>query len=396
MGLNPVIAITLGYLALMAATAKGASAQLAIAIMIVVYILLASTIVDVVYSLLALLDWADIRVFVYISISLFIAGLLRETGALNRMASSLASAGCRFASLSVPALIGLLPMPGGALVSAMAVKGLYEEAGLKPYWMVYLNYWFRHIWVPMWPLFQSILITSAVIGIDPLTVVGYTWPAGVAAIPAGVLVAAPMLRKMKCRSRGRLDVRGLGESLWPFIAIVLLALVTPLGLLGALIAVLALVIAYYRPSASQLLAALRFALNPRIHVVLFEALFFKELLLSTHAPEALIEALSWLPTPILLYIVPFILGLGAGGENFFAATAMPLLSPVIAVNGGVNADHLLVAYLGGYLGVMASPVHLCFALTVDYFRANAAKAMALTLAAIAVTTVFTSLWVLWA
>ncbi len=380
------MALIASYLALVAASAKGLSAQLSIAVMIAVYALLTSSPADPAHALLSLAEWSDVRVFVYIVFSLFTAGVMREAGILRTMVKSLESINCRVAGIAVPALVGLLPMPGGALVSAMAIKDLYDSAKLEPHWKVYLNYWFRHVWVPSWPLFQSVLITAAVLSTTPLSVVSATWPATPIAIAAGLVVAYPVLTRLRCKPPARAMLKEFSWSIWPFIAIALLAILTPLGLLGALIVTALLTVLVYKPGRDQLTRALRFALSPRIHIVLFEALYFKELLLLTGAPSALVEAASMLPPLLTVYMVPFIMGLGAGGENFFAATAIPLLRDYLVTPNGLNTPLLLVAYTGGYLGVMASPVHLCFALTVDYFRSNPAKAMAPVLAAIALTT----------
>ena len=45
-----------------------------------------------------------------------------------------------------PALIGLLPMPGGAIFSAPMVKELGGRSGLRPDQLSFINYWYRHIW----------------------------------------------------------------------------------------------------------------------------------------------------------------------------------------------------------------------------------------------------------
>ncbi|MEB3851487.1 MAG: DUF401 family protein, partial [Desulfurococcales archaeon] len=130
------------------------------------------------------------------------------------------------------------------------------------------------------------------------------------------------------------------------------------------------------------------AVRPRIHGVLLEALMFKNLLIATGAPGALMGALqsSGVPAVAVAYLLPFTLGLSAGGENFFAATAMPLLAGLIASGSGIDWRMMLVAYTGGYLGVMASPVHLCLVLTSEYYESGLGKPLALTLASIGVAT----------
>ena len=65
---------------------------------------------------------------------------------------------------------------------------------------------------------------------------------------------------------------------------------------------------------------------------------------------------------------------------------MPLLKTYLVGPAGIESDLLLVAYTGGFLGVMISPVHLCIVLTLDYFRANMAKTVGLVAAATVATT----------
>lgn len=383
-------AFTLGYIALAAMVARGRGPLEAIAAMITVYTLYT------VYtagprllweSIAALTGWVNLSVFIYILLSLLLAGILKETGRLDMLVQSTTRVGCRFSYIGVPALIGLLPMPGGALVSAIAMRRRYlEESRMTPEWASFLNYWFRHIWIPSWPLFQSVVITAAVLSVDPGDVVRVTWPVTPAAVLAGLLVAYPALSRYRCPAAGQ-GGPGLLGAVWPFILLAALVFSGLAGLLKALLVTLLLVVAVLRPSPGQLRGALGLALRPRIHGVLLEALLLKELLLRSGAPGALYSYATGIGAPVLaiVFLVPFILGLAAGGENFFAATAMPLLATYIGVGQGVSADMLLLAYAGGMLGVMASPVHLCFALTVDYYRARPGRVMALTLVAVALT-----------
>ncbi len=95
----------------------------------------------------------------------------------------------------------------------------------------------------------------------------------------------------------------------------------------------------------------------------------------TSAPQSLMEASHGLPVELIVFLTPFIMGLSAGGENFFAATAMPLLRDIIGYGANVDGGLLLLAYAGGFLGVMMSPVHLCIVLTTEYFHASPAKVL---------------------
>ena len=51
-----------------------------------------------------------------------------------------------------PALIGLLPMPGGAIFSCPMVRDTAADTNLTNEQKGLINYWFRHIWEISWPL----------------------------------------------------------------------------------------------------------------------------------------------------------------------------------------------------------------------------------------------------
>ncbi len=393
---GPLWAFVAAYAALVIAVAARAGALEAIAVLIAVYTALTWSWAEAARGLVDVVTrWSDLRVFVFIFLSMLLAGLLREKGILDLMVDSAGRVGCRFSLAAVPALIGLMPMPGGALVSAIAMKKRYlEDARLSREWATYLNYWFRHVWVPSWPLFQSMVITASVFAttlgrpLDPSTIAAHTWPATVAAIAAGVAVSAPLMARLSCPSRSGGGLRGLLVSTSPFMLVAVLAFGLRVGLLASLAITVAAVAAVLRPSKRQLKAALQLATRPRIHAVLLEALMFKNILIATGAPHALLEALQHggLPVWAAAFLLPFVLGLSAGGENFFAATAMPLLAGVIAAGGLIDWRLMLIAYTGGYLGVMASPVHLCLVLSAEYYETSLGKPLALTLLTIGVAT----------
>ncbi len=394
-GVGVLAAFAAAYAALVAAVAARLRVVEAIAVLIAVYVGLSWSWAQAGEGLVGVFThWVDLRVFIYIFFSMLLAGILREKGILDLMVDSAGSVGCRFSLVAVPAMIGLMPMPGGALVSAIAMKRRYfEDARISRAWATYLNYWFRHVWVPSWPLFQSLLITAAVFTVKPTLIASHTWPATLAAIIAGLAVSAPLLSRLSCpRIRGG-GARGLLLSLSPFILIAVLAFGLKVNLLYSLIATVALVAAVLRPSREQWRRALSLAANPRIHVVILEALLFKNILILTGAPQALMNTLQSSPLPLaaVVYLIPFVLGLSAGGETFFAATAMPLLAGIIASGGDINWRLLLLAYTGGYLGVMASPVHLCIALTAEYYESGLGRPLALSLASIGLTTLLVAL-----
>ncbi|HDD44491.1 MAG TPA: DUF401 family protein, partial [Candidatus Desulfofervidus auxilii] len=59
----------------------------------------------------------------------------------------------------LPALIGLLPMPGGAIFSAPFIEEIAKHYKIPRTQQAIINYWFRHSWEYSWPLYPGLLLT---------------------------------------------------------------------------------------------------------------------------------------------------------------------------------------------------------------------------------------------
>jgi hypothetical protein len=62
----------------------------------------------------------------------------------------------------IPAAIGMVPMPGGALFSAPLVGLTAENSGNSAEWKAAVNYWFRHILEYWWPLYPVVIVTLSI------------------------------------------------------------------------------------------------------------------------------------------------------------------------------------------------------------------------------------------
>ena len=127
-----------------------------------------------------------------------------------------------------PALIGLLPMPGGAIFSAPMVKNLGERYDLAGDRLSYVNYWFRHIWEYWWPLYPGVLLTTAISGLDLWVFVICLFPMTLVAVTAGYLPLGSAIREADARRTAveRAPFRPFLRELTP----ILIAIVLGIGL----------------------------------------------------------------------------------------------------------------------------------------------------------------------
>jgi hypothetical protein len=86
-----------------------------------------------------------------------IIALARRYGGKHGQAASL---------VLIPAAIGLVPMPGGALFSAPLVGKTAEKSTNSPEWKAAVNYWFRHILEYWWPLYPVVIVTLSIFTIE--------------------------------------------------------------------------------------------------------------------------------------------------------------------------------------------------------------------------------------
>ncbi len=66
----------------------------------------------------------------------------------------------------LPALVGLLPMPDGALFSAPLVNDCDSPGAVLPLVKGRINYWFRHVWEYWWPLYGGVLLAVELSGLQ--------------------------------------------------------------------------------------------------------------------------------------------------------------------------------------------------------------------------------------
>ncbi|ABP50984.1 MAG: DUF401 family protein [Pyrobaculum arsenaticum] len=306
------------------------------------------------YATLSAFNWPMAYVLASLVFAMALGFLLKEEG--QQIASGLMSMGPRAAAFAIPAAIGLLPMPGGAYISAVVSDPLYNEMGLRSHEKTFINYFFRHIWIPVWPLFQGVLITAAVLSVSVWQVVEWSWPATLFAVVAGLVVALPLVKGVDSRGSARDLV-----VLWPLAAVAVLSYLIPLPLAVAL--VYATYIAVKKTPRALVASSLKYALNGRIlAIIVFSLVFAKYIEMSGLSAE--LARLLGNYVALAVFAIPFAIGLATGVEFTFAALAFPPVAPFI------HGPALALAFAGGFLGVMLSPAHSCLVLTREYYRSD--------------------------
>ncbi len=108
----------------------------------------------------------DLVVIMYL-IAIFVS-LYKVTGFIDRLSKELTSLLKKTVIVLsfVPAILGLLPVPGGALMSMPIVDKVGDYIGLDKARKLFFNVWFRHVIFIVYPLSTVLVLTSTITNID--------------------------------------------------------------------------------------------------------------------------------------------------------------------------------------------------------------------------------------
>jgi hypothetical protein len=330
----------------------------------------------------ASVDLLTLRLALSVVLIMTLSELLRETASLHRMVEALQALipSGRLIMAALPSLIGLLPMVGGAMFSAPMVDEVGDRLHADQEHKTFVNYWFRHIWEYVFPLYPAFILAAALMNLEPLQLASATWPLTATAVVSGVIFGLLGISENPDdgSSSTRLDsLRTLMVSIWPVTMVIVLSLTLPLDervtLILSLVATIGLMMRVNRISLGKLGLILRRRIPWPTIAVVFGALIFRRVLDNSGAVYDVSEALtrSHVPVPVITFLVPFIAGLLTGLSIGAFSIGFPVVLPLVAADGAaVSSGWAAWLMAGGFLGVMCSPLHLCLSLTRVYFEAE--------------------------
>ncbi len=166
--------------------------------------------------------------------------IIRKRGLLKQMTESLSriARDRRISMAILPGVIGLLPSAGGAAFSAPMVQEAAGGIPVSPERRAFINYWFRHIWEYISPLYPGIILVAAVTRIPLNSLLLSLLPLPIAVVVIGALFCFRGVgRHAMPDEREPGDIRDLVVSLLPIIASLVLVVVFKLNLSVALAAI---------------------------------------------------------------------------------------------------------------------------------------------------------------
>lgn len=304
--------------------------------------------------------------------------ILRENHVLAKMMTSVKVhvRNRKMIIISMPVLIGMLPSLGGAYFSAPMVKEATTGLSMSQEEKAFINYWFRHPWEYVLPLYPGILLASAICSIplnqfmaanmvyaSVLFITGFFFSMrglGKHAAPA----SSPEQGK-----KGREAQEGALLSFLPVMTVLVLVMVFRVELHFALVLSILPLVLIYKYRIKDIVRFLRHGFAAEVLVLIFGIMLFKETLEASGTVQNLSRFFLEQGIPVLpvLCLLPFLTGLLTGLTVGFVGGTFPLL---ISISGGAGLSQMSLAFAAGFIGVLLSPVHLCLVLTREYFKAD--------------------------
>ncbi len=307
---------------------------------------------------------------------LFFSNLLKETGRMNQILEGFRSTlrDIRLVIALLPAIIGLMPIVGGALVSAPMVVEGSDELKLTPERRTFINYWFRHLWEYVLPTYPALVLAASLIGIPVRKLCWLNLPLTPAAILSGVMVGywgvSRSIRAYENLSRGT-AIRNLLKNLAPLLFALILVVGFKVELVFAFGITIAGMIFLFRIGRQKILKGFKESLEVELLLTVAFVMGFKKVLESSQAIPAVSEALSSFGIPLWLIamLVPLLVGVMTGVTIAPIGIGFPILIPLLQTHPDF-LYYMMLAFAGGICGVLLSPLHLCLVLTKEYFRAD--------------------------
>ncbi len=330
---------------------------------------------------------------IIVSLILVLSNSMEVTGQMTRMLNEFKGliSNPRANLVVFPSLIGLLPMPGGAVFSAPMVKDLGQHLKLSGPQLSYINYWFRHVWEYSWPLYPGILLATILADINILTFVLYMSPITFLALVLGYLPLRGQKQAFEIQEENNSGAspRPFFRELVPIIIVVFLGLgmgavfsflFPELSIskeMGLHLSLCTAILWVWYTNGLPLKQILKLLCSPQILTMIYMVMtiiIFKGILEDSRAARDISRELIQLKVPLALVamILPFLIGMITGYTLAFVGAALPILIPLI-ISAGEAAfmfPYMMLVTVCGFLGVLFSPLHLCYILSNQYFNTS--------------------------
>jgi uncharacterized protein len=330
----------------------------------------------------ALLDFENFKLVVSLQLILLFSAIMKENGSMGKAISALRKVfhDARVTVALIPAIIGLIPVMGGAMLSAPLVAEASDDLQLSPERRTFLNFWFRHVWEYTLPTFPTIFLTASIVGISVTDLALVNLPLTAAAITVGIVFGFRGVKSFKGIHEpltGGMVFKHLSlfvGNLGPFFLVILLTLYFKLHLVYSLAVVMIGVLVLYRFPFSLLKQLAKKHLSLELAFLIWVIMIFKEILVASGAMGSVTKELAQMGMPpvVLVILLPSLISFITGYPTAFVGLSFPVLLPFIQ-SSPIGLYYVMLALGSGLSAHLLSPMHACLVMTLQYYHASMEK-----------------------
>lgn len=332
-------------------------------------------------------QFQTIALAILMTLIYLLASLMQDTGAIADLIDSLRAFFSRGGTIAlIPAIYGLMPVPGGALFSAPVVDEEGNRFQLQVDKKNFFNIWFRHIWFPVYPISSSILIMADLADVNMYALIVTHLVVFFAMIFIGFILLRKIvindeIDRFQRKSSVDRNAKGFLFLLPPVVPLCFSVLsfagilsLFPSFIIGVLFSI---VLLYFLSDVSfdRYKKFLKNGLTWKLAAVILGIMLFREIFSVSGANQAIFSILQQLPIPILLVIIafPFILGILTGYLLSGITLSYILVSPLFQAISMDTLGLVSILFISGFIGYLISPIHLCNVLSSEYLKTDTTR-----------------------
>ena len=275
----------------------------------------------------------------------------------------------------IPAFIGLLVIPGGALLSAPFINNLGEELNIAPPKRAAINLIFRHIAMYIMPFSTGLLIVaSSFPDLSIGKIILYNILFVTLIIITGYFLFIKDIKVNFVAKRENLasNLMKLGILTSPIYLPVVISLSTGLPFYVTLL--ISIVVVYFLGSKKYFIRTLFKSISWHTILTMIAILIIKEIILNM---DSLLEIFMTMfsnndnifYTLLIFFVTSLFFGFITGNQGASLAIILPMISQ-LNVSNNMLYIYIYFAYVSAFMGYYFSPLHLCQAFTVELMGVN--------------------------
>ncbi len=325
--------------------------------------------VDIISTLITVLTSPSIILLAIVVMLIpILGGIMDESGLMLELIQKM-NASKKTSLMMSPAFFGMLPVPGGALMSAPIVDQI--DSTLLPNRKNAINVWYRHAFILIYPLSPALIVGSILAGISLYIIIVAM------IIPFFVMIIMGYLTLLRSVDMEVEDFeRDLKRVFHNLIPIIIAPIIDFVGrtffnlsypeiylVIGLFLSIwIALIFAKMNFShVKEISKKMKIWRFPLLILAIF---WFLEVFIQSGLPDDI----AGLMLPFLLFIfLGFFLGFATGRIQL----PLSILIPVYLIQNGVSIMILIdfvFLYSAIFLGYLTTPLHPCVAYSINYFK----------------------------